>query len=81
MSSQWDQDGEPVWLQEDSLVHAGLVAWHLVKRVTSLQEQPCQLVGQGPISELRSRARGRLGPSRKHLLLLSVPSRRGRRAG
>lgn len=85
--------GGAVWLQEDSLVHVGLVAGHRVKRVASLQEQPCQLVGQGPVSELRSRARGRLSPVREHLLLLSVlsrvpagghspaPSRRGRPAG
>lgn len=60
-------------LQEDSLVHAGLVAWHRVKRVASLQEQPCQLVGQGPVSELRSRARGRRLCPR-----VPAPSRRGR---
>lgn len=42
-------------LRRDSPVHAGFVARDLVKRVTPLQEQPCQLDGQGPVGELGSR--------------------------
>lgn len=33
-------------------MHAGLIPWDLVKRVTSVQDHQSQLVGQGPVSEL-----------------------------
>lgn len=58
-------------------MHGSLVPGDLVQRVTSLQEQLCQLDGQGPVSKLGSRGRDRLSPSSKllssALVLLSLP--------
>lgn len=36
-------------------MHVGLIPLNLEKRVTSLQEQQCQLAGQGPIGKLGGR--------------------------
>ena len=36
-------------------MHVGLIPLNREKRVTSLQEQQCQLAGQGPIGELGRR--------------------------
>lgn len=45
--------GDTSWgRQEGPPVHTGLVLGHLVKGVTSLQEQQRQLVGQNPVSKL-----------------------------
>lgn len=56
------------WPAGDPPVHAGLIPWDLVKRVTSVQDRQSQLVGQGPVSELGvQHERLSPTPSRHHL--------------